>query len=164
MNKEKCICECKKLVDKEVYDKGFIWNPSNCVCECAKACNASQHLDYSDCKCKKKLIDLLIEKCTENDDDVDDDDVDDDDDDDDEKKIVNKTTTKNCDETKLVNKFITKNDNSYYNSCKVYIILMIVAIVFSTGVTIYFLYYNRFLIKKNISCTKYNTRKETIIW
>ena len=30
---------------------------------------------------KKKLIDLLIEKCTENDDDVDDDDDDDDDDD-----------------------------------------------------------------------------------
>ena len=159
MNKEKCICECKKLIDKEVYDKGFIWNPSNCRCECAKACNTSQYLDYSDCKCKKKLIDVLIEKCTENDDDVDDDD-----DDDDEKKIVNKTTTKNCDETKLVNKFITKNDNSYYNSCKVYIILMIVAIVFSTGVTIYFVYYNRFLIKNNISCTKYNTSKETIIW
>ena len=37
---------------------------------------------------------------------------------------------------------------------------MIVAIVISTEVTIYFVYYNRFLIKNNISCTKSNTRKE----
>ena len=52
-NKDKCRCECKELIDKEVCDKGFIWNPSNCKCECAKACNTSQYLDYSDCKCKK---------------------------------------------------------------------------------------------------------------
>ena len=55
---------------------------------------------------KKKLIDPLIEECTENDD---------------ETKIVNKTITKNGDETKLVNKTITKNENSYCNSSKVYI-------------------------------------------
>ena len=35
---------------------------------------------------------------------------------------------------KLVNKTITKNENSYCSSCKVYILLMIVAIVISTGV------------------------------
>ena len=52
-NKEKCICECKELIDKEICDKGFIWNPNKCGCECAKACNTSQYLDYSDCKCKK---------------------------------------------------------------------------------------------------------------
>ena len=40
-NKEKCICECKELIDKEVFDKGFIWNPGNCGCESAKACNFS---------------------------------------------------------------------------------------------------------------------------
>ena len=67
-NEEKCRCECKELIDKEVCDKGFIWNPSNCECECDKSCNISQYLDYSDCKCKRKLIDPLIEKCIENDD------------------------------------------------------------------------------------------------
>ena len=51
-DKDKCWCECKELIDKGVCDKGFIGNPSNCGCECAKACNASQYLDYSDCKCK----------------------------------------------------------------------------------------------------------------
>ena len=25
-----CKCECQELVDKGIYDKGFIWNPSNC--------------------------------------------------------------------------------------------------------------------------------------
>ena len=30
----KCKCECKELIDKDVCDKGFIWNTSNCECEC----------------------------------------------------------------------------------------------------------------------------------
>ena len=30
-NDEKCRCECKELIDKRVWDKEFIWNPSN-VC------------------------------------------------------------------------------------------------------------------------------------
>ena len=29
-NDDKCICECKEMIDKGVYDKGFIWNLSNC--------------------------------------------------------------------------------------------------------------------------------------
>ena len=66
-NKDKCRCECKKIINKGVCDKGFIWNPSNCQCECDKSCNISQYLDYLDCTCKKKLIDPLIQECTEND-------------------------------------------------------------------------------------------------
>ena len=66
-NNDKCRCECKKLIDKGVCDEGFIWSPSNCQCECDKSCNINQYLDYSDCKCKKKLIDPLIEECTESD-------------------------------------------------------------------------------------------------
>ena len=52
----------------------------------------------------------------------------------------------------------------YYleNSCKVYIALTIIAIVISAVFSIYFVYYNWFLIKKKDFCTKYNTRKETI--
>ena len=65
-NKDKCRCECKKLIDKGVCDKGFIWNPSNCECECHKSCNIGEYLDYSSCKCRKKLVDPLAEECTEN--------------------------------------------------------------------------------------------------
>ena len=28
LNEDKCRCECKELIDKGVYDKGFIFNPS----------------------------------------------------------------------------------------------------------------------------------------
>ena len=67
-NKDKWRCECKELIDKGVWDKEYIFNPSNCECECDKSCNISQYLDYSDCKTyKKKLTDPLIEKCPEND-------------------------------------------------------------------------------------------------
>ena len=46
--------------------KGYIWNPSNCEYECDKSCNIVEYLDYSSCKCRKKLIDALLEECTEN--------------------------------------------------------------------------------------------------
>ena len=68
---------------------------------------------------QKKIIDLIVEKCTEYDDD--------------KTKIVNITD----DKTKIVNK-------SVENSCKVHIILTIVAIVISTVYSIYFVYYNLF--------------------
>ena len=68
-NKDKYRCECKELIYKRVCDKGFIFNPSNCGWEYDRSCNMGQYLDYSDCKWKKKLIDLIIEECTENHDD-----------------------------------------------------------------------------------------------
>ena len=50
----------------KVYDKGFILSPSNCECECDKSCGIGEYLDYSNCKCGKKLVDPLVEECTEN--------------------------------------------------------------------------------------------------
>ena len=86
-NKEKCRCECKELIDKAVYDKGYVWNPSNCEYECDKSCNIGEYLDYSNCKCRKKLVDPLVEECTEN-----------------------------IEETKLVNITIENENNSRCNS------------------------------------------------
>ena len=60
-NKDKCRCECKELIDKGVCEKGYTWNPSNCECECHKACDVGEYLDYSDCKCGKKLADKLTD-------------------------------------------------------------------------------------------------------
>ena len=65
-NEDKCGCECKELIDKGVCDKEYVWNPSNCECECDKSCNIGEYLDYSSYKCRKKLIDPLLEECTEN--------------------------------------------------------------------------------------------------
>ena len=47
-----------------MYDEGFIWNPSNCECECDKSCNIGEYLDYENCKCRKMLIDKLVDECT----------------------------------------------------------------------------------------------------
>ena len=65
-NEDKCRCECKELIDKGVCDKGSIWNPSNCECECDKFCDVGEYLDYSNCKCRKKLVDKLVEECAKN--------------------------------------------------------------------------------------------------
>ena len=41
-------------------------NPSNCECECDKSCDVGEYLEYKNCKCKKRIIDKLVEECSEN--------------------------------------------------------------------------------------------------
>ena len=129
-NKDQCGCESKKLINTGLCDKGYISNPSNCKCECDKSRNTSQYLDHLDCKCKKEIVDLIVEQGIEYDDN---------------------------NKTKIVNKTVK-------NSCNVYIILTLISIVISTVYTTYFVYYNWFLIKNRDIFTKYNTRRETLIW
>ena len=43
-----------------------ISNPTNYECECDKSCDIGEYLDYENCKCRKKLVDKLVEECTEN--------------------------------------------------------------------------------------------------
>ena len=64
-NETKCRCECKELIDKGMCDEGFIWNPSSCECECDKSC-VGEYLDYKNCKCRKRIIDKLVENCSKN--------------------------------------------------------------------------------------------------
>ena len=112
-NKNKCRCECKELIDKRVCDKDFIWNPSNCECERDKTCDIGEYLDEN-CKCRKKLVDKLIDECTET-----------------------------VEEVKLAKIALDKNANSYKcSSSTVYIVLMIVVFTIFTGITVYFVYYN----------------------
>ena len=58
------------MIDKGICDKGFIWNPSNCECECDKSCDIGEYLNYKNCICGKKIVDQLVEECTETDDEV----------------------------------------------------------------------------------------------
>ena len=55
----------KEIIGKGRGDKGFIWNPSICECKCEKSCDIGQYLDLKNCKCRKKLISQLVEKCVE---------------------------------------------------------------------------------------------------
>ena len=135
-NKNKCRCECKELIDKGICDKEFIWNPSACECECDKSCDIGEYLDYNNCKCRKKLVDQLIDECTET-----------------------------IEEVKLAKITLAENENkNKYSSCTVYIVLKIVIFTIFTGITIYFVYYNWFLIKNYVCCIKFGTQKEAKIW
>ena len=135
-NKNKCRCGCKELIDKAVYDKRFIWNPNNCECECDKACDIGEYLDYENCKCRKKLVDKLVEECTET-----------------------------ADEVKLAKITLAENESeNKYSSCTVYIVFMVVVFTIFIRTTTCFVYYNWSLIKNNVSCIKFGTHKETKIW
>ena len=94
-NKDKCRCQCKELIHKGVCNKGFIWNPSNCECECDKACDIGEYLDSENCKCRKILVDKLVNECIET-----------------------------VEEVKLAKIILTKNQNMYKcSSCTLYIVL-----------------------------------------
>ena len=69
-NNDKCRCECKELIGKSICDKGYAWNPSNCEYECDKSCDIGEYLDYKNRKCRKRLVDKLLDECYENIDEV----------------------------------------------------------------------------------------------
>ena len=60
-NEDKSRSECKEWIDK-----GFIWNPNSWECECDKSCDVGEYLDYENCQCRMKLVDKLVQECTEN--------------------------------------------------------------------------------------------------
>ena len=99
-------------------------------------CDIGGYLDYENCKCRKKLVDQLVDECTET-----------------------------IEEGKLAKITLAENESeNEYGSCTVYIVLMIVVSRIVTGITTYFVYYNWSLIKNNVSCIKFGTHKETKIW
>ena len=109
------MCECKELIVKGTCDKGFVWNPSNCECEWDKNCDIGEYLDYSSCKCRKKVIHPLVEECTEN-----------------------------INETSLGKKTLDKSEDRC-NSCGVHRALFWTFFIFlliSIGISIYFVYYD----------------------
>ena len=80
-------------------NKGFICNPSNCECECDKTCDVGEYLDYKNCKCRKKLVALLIEEYTGT-----------------------------VEEVKLAKITLAENENSYKcSSCSVYCVILDIA-------------------------------------
>ena len=109
-NNDKCRCECKELIDKGVCDKGYAWNPSNCECECDKSCDVGEYLDYENCKCRKRLVNKLVEECNEN------------------------TGEAKFTEIALLEH---KNESACYNT----VCIVLVVIVLTIGISIYFVYY-----------------------
>ena len=94
-------------------NRRFIRNPSNCECECDKSCDVGEYLDFENCKCRKKLVDKLVEECTEN-----------------------------VKEVKLA-KITSAEDESKYkrSSCTLYVVLFSIVFTTNVGIATYFIYY-----------------------
>ena len=108
-NKDISRCECKEWIDQRVCDKGFIWNPSNCECGCDKVYDVSEDLDYENCKCRKNLVDELVDECTET-----------------------------VEEVKLAKITLAEDENKYKcTSCTVYIVLVIVVFTICAGIILF---------------------------
>ena len=112
------VNECNELIDKVVSNKGFIWNLINCECECDKTFGVDEYLDYEHLKCRKKLVDRLVDECTET-----------------------------VEEVKLVKITLTEKENSYEcSSCTMYIVLFwIFSTTNVGGVGSYFVYFHGYL-------------------
>ena len=133
-NDDKYRCECKELIDEGVCDKGFIWNPSNCKCDCDKLCDVGEYLDYENCKRRKKLVDKLVEECTEN-----------------------------VEEVKLAKITLAENESKHKcSSCTQYIVLFSIIFTVNVGIGTYFIYFHWYL-KKNVTRVKLGTRTQTTI-
>ena len=107
------------MIDKGVCNKGFIWNPSNCECKCDKSCDVGEYLDYENCKWRKKLVDKLVEECTET-----------------------------VEEVKLATITLSESKNKQKcSSSMLYIVLLSIIFTINIGIVTYFVYY-KYLMEK----------------
>ena len=113
-NNEKCRCECKELIDKGRCDKEFVWNSSIYECECDKSCGIGQYLDYK--KCRKELINRLVEECGED-----------------------------IDENELIYNVTLNDHRKVCNSCTLYIVLLVIFLIKSISISSAFIYFHWYL-------------------
>ena len=75
--------------------------------------NILEYLDYKNCKCKKRMVNKLVEECNET-----------------------------IDEVKLTKISIAENENSYkHKFCILYIALFSICFIINVGIGTYFVYY-----------------------
>ena len=99
--------------------KEFIWNPSKCECECDKSCDVGEHLDY---KCRKRIIDKLVEECSEN-----------------------------IDGNETLDAIPLNVYKKVCNSCTIYIVLFAAFFITSICISSVYIYFHWYLKKDNIS-------------
>ena len=133
-DKDKCRCECKELIDGGSCDKGFIWNPSYCDCDCDKLRDVGEYLDYKNCKCIRKLVDKLVEECSEN-----------------------------VEGNEMIYNGTLSNYRDVCNSCAIYIVMFVIAFLIIIGISSAFIYFHWYL-KSDTNITNINSGTETVIY
>ena len=87
-------------------------NPSNCEGECDKSCDVGEYLDYVSCKCRKRLVNKLVEECNEN-----------------------------VEEAKITKIILFEHKSKCKSSCTIYVVLIAIAFTICIGIGTYFVYY-----------------------
>ena len=124
------------MIEKGRCDKGFIWNPSICECECDKSCDNGEYLKYESCKYRKKLVDKLVEECSEN-----------------------------IDGNDLIYNGTLNDYEKVCNFCTLCIVFFSIAFLIVIGISSAFIYFHGYLEKNtNVdTSTNINIKTETII-
>ena len=109
----------KECVIKDLFGILVIVRVSN------KACDVGEYLEYENCKCRKKLVDKLVDECTEN-----------------------------VEEVKLAKITLAENENSSTcSSCTVYTVLLWIFFTINVGgIGAYFVYFHWYFKKSCYSC------------
>ena len=116
-------------------DKEFIWNPRDCECECDKSCDVGEYLDYENCTYRKKLVDKLVEECTET-----------------------------VEEVKLAKITLRADKNKHKcSSCTVHMVLFSTSFTINIRTGTYFVYSHWYL-KKDVPRVDFGTRPKTTIY
>ena len=124
----------RNWLDKGVCDKGFIWNPSNCECECDKSSDVGEYLDYENCKWKK-IVDILVEECTET-----------------------------VEEVKIAKISLSEDKiNHKCCSCTLHIVEFLILFTINVGVVTYFVYFHWYL-KNDVSRVEFGIRTQKTIY
>ena len=87
-------------------------DPSSCDCECDKSRDVGEYLDYENCRCRKRLVDKLVEKCDEN-----------------------------IDQAKLTEIALFEHKNEFFCYYTVFIVLDVIVLTICIGISTYFVYY-----------------------
>ena len=124
-------CKCKCRLDANVFNskrhwnndkckgicnKEFIWNPSNCECECDNLCDVGEYLDYTNCKCRKRLADKLVEEFS---------------------KIINEIKIGKIISIHSAEWNSVKDENKCTSSCTIYFVLIAVVFTICKGIVTY---------------------------
>ena len=80
-------------------------------CECDKSCDVGEYLDCENSKCRKRLIDKLVEECTEN-----------------------------IDEAKITGMTLFEHENECVCSYTICVVLAVIVLIISIGSGAYFAY------------------------
>ena len=109
----------------------------------SQSCDVGEYLDYANCKCRKRLVDKLVEKCTEN--------V--------EEAKITAITLFECNSV--------ENKNKCRSSCTIYVVLIAIVVTICIGIGTYsviYKYMNHWYLKNDVSHIKFDTRTQTTIY